>query len=299
MVAGDFNGDGRLDLATANATPTASRCCWATATARSSPRRYYAVGISLGSIVAGDFNGDGRLDLASANRGLRRTSRSRCCWATVTARSRRSSSNVAKDSVRDNSLVAGDFNGDGRLDLATATTDFDTRSRSRCCWATVTARFSPRGSTRRETIPRILRWWPGISTVTVGSTWPSLGYNVDSYSVEVRVLLGTGDGGVEPPERFALDGGGLVVCPELLMAGDFNGDGRLDLAPPRKDIPALPTVFRCYWATATVGFDPQQPFAAGDVPSAQLAGDFNGDGRLDLAVADSVLQRRHHAARQR
>ena len=39
LVAGDFTGDGRTDLAVANVDdPTTCRCCWATATARSSPR---------------------------------------------------------------------------------------------------------------------------------------------------------------------------------------------------------------------------------------------------------------------
>ena len=39
IVAGDFTGDGRLDLAVANYVSTIPyRYCWATATAHSSPR---------------------------------------------------------------------------------------------------------------------------------------------------------------------------------------------------------------------------------------------------------------------
>ena len=38
LVTGDFNGDGRTDLAVANSATTTCRCCWATATAPSSPR---------------------------------------------------------------------------------------------------------------------------------------------------------------------------------------------------------------------------------------------------------------------
>ena len=70
IVAGDFNGDGRTDLAVANyERQRPCRCCWATATAPSSTRCTYAVGTGPYAIVAGDFNGDGRTDLAVANHG--------------------------------------------------------------------------------------------------------------------------------------------------------------------------------------------------------------------------------------
>ena len=87
IVAGDFNGDGRIRPGRRRLGWTArSRCCWATATARSSPRSPIAVGNRGPSIVAGDFNGDGHLDLAVAD-WLRQSdpAPSRCCWATATA----------------------------------------------------------------------------------------------------------------------------------------------------------------------------------------------------------------------
>ncbi len=67
IVAGDFNGDGKLDLAVATLTDGTSPSCWATVTGRSSPPRDYAVGADPVAIVAGDFNGDGELDLAVAD----------------------------------------------------------------------------------------------------------------------------------------------------------------------------------------------------------------------------------------
>ena len=49
IVAGDFTGNGRIDLAVANGYSTETRagpskCCWATAIGPSSPRSLYAMG---------------------------------------------------------------------------------------------------------------------------------------------------------------------------------------------------------------------------------------------------------------
>ena len=53
-----------------------------------------------------------------------------------------------------------------------------------------------------------------------------------------------------------------------------------------------PTVSRCCWATATARSSPRSPTRSGSNPVAIVAGDFTGDGHLDLAVADSYCQRR-------
>ena len=83
VVAGDFTGDGRLDLAVLSRAPTMSRCCWATATARSNP------GHLRGGLVP-ILDRGGRLQwrrpARPGRRGLR-TARVRCCWATATAHS--------------------------------------------------------------------------------------------------------------------------------------------------------------------------------------------------------------------
>ena len=68
VTVGDFNGDGRLDLATANPMPTGYRFCWARAMAPL-PRPGLRGGRGSCVVTVGDFNGDGRLDLATANFG--------------------------------------------------------------------------------------------------------------------------------------------------------------------------------------------------------------------------------------
>ena len=67
------------------------------------------------------------------------------------------------------------------------------------------------------------------------------------------------------------------------MAGDFSGDGRLDLAVANNgsnDVSVL-------MGNGDGTFQPAVQYAAGGSPVALVAGDFSGDGRLDLAVEDS------------
>ena len=71
-------------------------------------------------------------------------------------------------------LVAGDFNGDGHLDLAVANGTMTISipvSRVVSCWATATARSSPQSTTRWGRRRR--RSWRATSTATATSTWPS------------------------------------------------------------------------------------------------------------------------------
>ena len=256
IVAGDFNGDGRLDLAVANdSTTTPCRCCWATATAPSSPRSPTRSGSSPDAIVAGDFNGDGHLDLAVAN-SARRHRRCRCCWATATARS--SPRSPTRSGTVRTAIVAGDFNGDGRLDLAVA--NADPTARCRCCWATATARSSPRSRTRSGSSPvahrggRLQRRRP-----------PRPGRRQRAIGNDVSVLLGNGDGTFQPQTGRRTRSGRYPVA---IVAGDFNGDGRLDLAVANQYDNTVSVLL----GNGDGTFQPQVTYAVGVVPRRHRGG---------------------------
>ena len=71
--------------------------------------------------------------------------------------------------------------------------------------------------------------------------------------------------------------------PAAIVTGDFNGDGRTDLAvanyDDKKDVSIL-------LGNGDGTFQPQVTYAVGACPDAIVTGDFNGDGRTDLAVAN-------------
>jgi hypothetical protein len=70
--------------------------------------------------------------------------------------------------------------------------------------------------------------------------------------------------------------------PVAVVAGDFNGDGKTDLAVANQDLDNV----SIFLGDGDGTFQAAVNFGAGDAPTTLLTGDFNGDGKLDLAVAN-------------
>src|SRR5205085_2759588 len=69
VVTADFNGDGRLDLAVANAGSNSVSVLLGNGAGSFQPAQNYAAGAGPLSVAVGDFDGDGKLDLVTANAG--------------------------------------------------------------------------------------------------------------------------------------------------------------------------------------------------------------------------------------
>src|SRR5262249_39260842 len=67
VVAGDFNGDTKLDAAVANFGSNTVSILLGNGDGTLQARVDYATGGSSSGVAVGDFNGDGKLDLAVAN----------------------------------------------------------------------------------------------------------------------------------------------------------------------------------------------------------------------------------------
>src|SRR3989449_3676267 len=72
--------------------------------------------------------------------------------------------------------------------------------------------------------------------------------------------------------------------PDSVAVGDFNGDGRLDLATANFDSNDVSVLL----GNGDGSFQAALTFAAGRGPSSVAVGDFNGDGKLDLVAANNL-----------
>ena len=255
IVTGDFTGDGRTDLAVANYDSNDVSVLLGNGDGTFQPRSTYAVGVRPDALVAGDFNGDGRTDLAVANAGSERR-------VDPAGQRRRHVPEPGRlrGGVRARTpLVAGDFTGDGRTDLAVA----NDGSERRVGAAGQRRRHVPAPGTYAVGDPGPTPSWRATSPATAGPTWPSPATSLRLD--DVSVLAGQRRRHVPAPG----DDYAVGSAPTALVTGDFNGDGRTDLAVANGNLGTDRTRCRCCWATATarssagdvspVGYDAPTP----------------------------------------
>jgi sugar lactone lactonase YvrE len=248
-VTGDFNGDGKPDLA----------LLWGTGS--NGP---YSITIFFGngdgtfttgpttsltginpdgspSMIVGDFNGDGKLDLAFFNFSYSSKYGNTVETVTTYLGNGDGTFNISASNLvfsqgfevgvgEFGSIVTADFNGDGKLDIA-----------------------------------------------IVGKN--------NSFG-GVAILLGNGDGTFQPASSTLLANQYFA----LIASGDFNGDGIQDLVATKygEEIPTATIFLGNGDGTFTAQTTPLtvDSKSGGNVNSF-VVGDFNGDGVLDLAFLNS------------
>jgi hypothetical protein len=101
----------------------------------------------------------------------------------------------------------------------------------------------------------------------------------DSAGNAVIILLGNGDGTFGSPTTIPVGNN-----PDAIVAADFNNDGKLDLAVTNFTDGTITLLLGNGNGTFTQAAG--SPYAVGHGPYQSAAADFNGDGKLDLAVAN-------------
>ena len=285
---GDINGDGRLDIITANVSSnTVSVLLNTTASGSTVPsfaaQQTFAVGAGPSSLVVGDINGDGKPDIVVADQNSNTVS---VLVNTTTTGSSTASFATQQTFVTGSGPVypaLADINGDSKPDIVVAnynssgtvsvllnTTTLGSNVASFAAAVTVATTSDPCaavGDINGDGRPDLLVASIGSSTITVLENTTVPGSNTPSFTAVQTFATGTD--------------------PYLMVLGDINGDGKTDLAFSNTGSNTVQVLLNSTPAGALApSFGSQQTLATGSYPELGALADFNGDGKPDIVVAN-------------
>ncbi|MGN7400821.1 FG-GAP-like repeat-containing protein [Cytobacillus praedii] len=270
ITAGDFNGDGFIDLAVVNEADNTVSILLNNGFAMFTPGpgSPFPTGTIPLSIVSADFNGDGKIDLATADVG-----------GTVTVLLNNGS---AMFSFAPGSpfpagpapfdLIAADFDGNGTIDIAVANLSSNQVS---VFFNNGAAVFSPAPGS-----PYLV----GNSPIAITAADLNENGFIDIATAnvgtsDVSILLNNGFGIFSPGTTVPLP---IDSFPFDITSADFNCDGIPDLAtanPGTDNVSVLTNNGAAQFSVTN--------FPVGFSPSGLTAADLNGDGAADLIVANT------------
>ncbi len=217
IVNTDFNGDGIVDLVTANTSNSISTLV-GNGAGGFGLGPDFAVGSEPWSIVASDFDGDGNIDVATANRQSNNI-------GVLLGNGSGSFSLPAYFATGTNpgSIICNDFNGDGKLDIATG---------NRLSNDISVLMGNGLGSFSSPTNFSVGIWPNSLISSDFNNDGNLDIATVNSNSNYVLILVGDGTG------NFATDtnsAGSVInfpveVGPVSIASADLNGDFLMDLA---------------------------------------------------------------------
>jgi hypothetical protein len=268
LIAADVNGDGRLDLVTANHDDNSVSVLLNGGGGAFRPAVTFAAGSGPVALAAADLNGDGHKDLAVVDNVSD-------AFTVLMGNGKGQFTLGGSFAVRNGptSIALADFNGDGIQDVATVSGGYGHLD---VCMG--------RGDGSFMTPTNYVTGYCA-NTVVVGDFnhdgQPDLAVACTFPSGDgVSILLGNPDGTFQPLVNY----GAGKQMPITLAVGDLNGDGVQDLVTANdqfanNSVSVLTGNGDGSFGTATV-------YTAGQAPNAVAVGDLNGDGVLDVVVAD-------------
>ena len=272
LISGDFDRDGKADVAFTNGDVNRFSVLLGNGDGTFPTFQTYAAGYQPVAAGAADLNGDGYLDLVVANYGSNSVS---VLFGTADGRLIRHASYAVGRNPR--AVAIADLNGDGKPDIVIANSADNTVS--------ILLNEGVMGFGPTKTLP-VGAAPGGISIADFnGDRMPDLAIT-NTGDNTVSILLNLGNNTFAPAISYATGPG-----PTSVVAADFNGDGKPDLAiadsqlSPRLEPSGSITVLL---NRGDGTFQAGVKYDTGPNPMALVTGDFNNDGKLDLAVAANV-----------
>ncbi len=268
VVTGDFNGDKNQDMAVTNYESGTVSILLGNGNGTFLPQTPIPTGASPFSVATGDFNNDSKLDLVTANLAGQSFTvllgNGNGTFSTLTLPDK----DIAGGLHSPLQVAVGDL-GNGQADIAATNTD-----------GTLTVIMGNGNGTFQA--PKV--WAPyagaqfwGIAIANMGTGHPDL--VAAAYSAwKVAVFPGNGDGTFGAPILTGIGGG---QNDGFLAVGDFNGDGKMDVATSNRNSNSVSILL------GNGTFQPQvMTYSVGVGPAAIVVSDLNNDKKLDLAVAN-------------
>ncbi len=300
VVIGDFNGDGKLDLAVPDVGDGFNAVSIFLGNGDGTLKAPILIpaGDSPYSIATGDFNKDGHLDLAVVYRdnkfGILLGNGDGSFQAPVI---------VAVPipvgiTLAFGAITTGDFNLDGNLDLVLA----NLSSLSNDIY------FVPGNGDGTFGVPQMVTQLSEYPTNDSGSL-PAADLNGDgkldlaritisqqTFLISVSVLLGNGDGTFQAPVEYGLIPASPGITFSAPILTDLNGDGKLDIVLSHSAVGVNANGASGLWVLFGNGDGTFQapaivpyPSAAGS-PMEVAAADLDGDGTTDLVAIGQDVQ---------
>jgi uncharacterized repeat protein (TIGR01451 family) len=283
VVIGDFNGDGKPDIAVANLISANVSILLGNGDGTFKAAVNSPAGPAPYALAIGDFNGDHKLDLIVISPGDATTGApgvANILLGNGDGTFQPPLQIKAGQSPR--SMAVGDLNGDKKLDLIIGDRDDESLSV-----------LLGNGDGTFQTAKTIALGVTGnVNAILVadfnGDTIPDV---AAATSAGVVSLLGHGDGTFQAPNHVASNA-------DFLLAGEFNNSHKMDLVgrtriPPPSGChefclsPFAVTLFR---GNGDGTFNPVVQVAASlDMSRNFVAADFNADNKLDLLITKGAL----------
>jgi hypothetical protein len=275
VVVADFNRDGKMDIAVSTfGCPTLScevQIFLGKGDGTFAPPTAYLVGIGNGPLAVADLNGDGNPDLVVAN-----GCPNNVCLNSVSVLMG-NGDGTFQTPVRYptpsmvGGLILGDFDGDGKLDLATMN-QIDSTGQCDCIGVLL---GKGDGTFQEPAIVTDLGKYPEAIAAASFTSAKNLDLAVTESLIssdQVQILLGNGDGTFRIGNSY-----GLQHSSQSIVAADFRNNGIIDLAIGE------------YGGRGVVvllghgdGSFAQPALYPIDTPNGITAADMNGDGVLDI-----------------